>query len=45
MLIYHNRRVGFRAFYDSKCLVDPIAASSEPSVVMMVEDLRHWEQT
>lgn len=45
MLASHNRAVGFRAFYDSKCLVNAIAAPSEVSLATVSENLGHWEHT
>lgn len=41
MLTDHNRTMGFRAFYDAKCLVGPTADLSELSLATMVEDLGH----
>lgn len=45
MLPYCNRAVGFRAFYDSKCLVDTSAASSDLSFTTMSKDLGLYKQT
>lgn len=41
MLTYYNREMGFRVFYDSKCLVDAIAEPTESSLAT-VSDL--WAQ-